>query len=46
MFVSILLPGRSYGNQDSSTVPGTTLMILLPGRSCGNQSVILGLFEF
>ena len=33
----ILLPGRSYGNQDMESLRNTELIILLPGRSYGNQ---------
>ena len=33
----ILLPGRSYGNQDSEQKKDANGVILLPGRSYGNQ---------
>ena len=33
----ILLPGRSYGNQDPSHLHQLQGTILLPGRSYGNQ---------
>ena len=33
----ILLPGRSYGNQDAGVGKTTFAKILLPGRSYGNQ---------
>ena len=35
--MKILLPGRSYGNQDTVGEPVSLLPILLPGRSYGNQ---------
>ena len=34
---SILLPGRSYGNQDREVLHTAPVAILLPGRSYGNQ---------
>ena len=33
----ILLPGRSYGNQDKELAGYHRFLILLPGRSYGNQ---------
>ena len=38
----ILLPGRSYGNQDGSWWYQTGELILLPGRSYGNQDTVIG----
>ena len=35
----ILLPGRSYGNQDRTASAEDTAFILLPGRSYGNQDL-------
>ena len=35
--MEILLPGRSYGNQDRLIVTLPSDLILLPGRSYGNQ---------
>ena len=35
--LGILLPGRSYGNQDLAGELAILTVILLPGRSYGNQ---------
>ena len=35
--LGILLPGRSYGNQDCILFSSCRKRILLPGRSYGNQ---------
>ena len=36
----ILLPGRSYGNQDICSNVSGFMIILLPGRSYGNQDTL------
>ena len=38
--VVILLPGRSYGNQDTNPFVAIDWIILLPGRSYGNQDFV------
>ena len=37
--LTILLPGRSYGNQDTKRMNRLHQQILLPGRSYGNQDL-------
>ena len=39
--LGILLPGRSYGNQDYDVVLHLWDKILLPGRSYGNQDALM-----